>query len=258
MPARGVDGALGSPSFMLKSKPTASESTHSNMKVIFSPIWCNFSSYRLQVECLCHLPDIGLRFALKASILSQVEENGFQWPVATFDMTKLRILIGDITQSDADIIVFSAHPSLLAGSGVSGAIHKAAGKKLEAAAKKFAPLKIGEAIITPGFGLKSKYVIHTVCPRHIYGTEEEEDLLRKAYKSSLNLYENTHDAFNIAFVSMGTGIYRWPFEKAARIAIETMLEESKKAITIYLSKPSELHVANKIINEHKKNSNEPI
>lgn len=88
-------------------------------------------------------------------------------------MTKLRILIGDITQSDADIIVFSAHPSLLAGSGVSGAIHKAAGKQLEAAARKHARLEVGEAIITPAFGLKSKYVIHTVCPRYIYGTEKK-------------------------------------------------------------------------------------
>ena len=67
---RDVAGVMGSPSFILKSKPTASESTHSNMKAIFSPIWCNFSSYGLQVECLCYLLDIGLRFALKASILS--------------------------------------------------------------------------------------------------------------------------------------------------------------------------------------------
>ena len=67
---RDVDGALESPGLILKSKPTASESMNSNMKTIFSPVWCNFSSYRLQVECLCHLPDIRLRFALKASISS--------------------------------------------------------------------------------------------------------------------------------------------------------------------------------------------
>ena len=92
-------------------------------------------------------------------------------------MTKLDLLIGDITNTDADIIVFSAHPSLLAGSGVSGAIHKAAGKELEAAAKKFAPLKVGEAIITPAFNLNAKYVIHTICPRFIQGTNEEKKLL---------------------------------------------------------------------------------
>jgi O-acetyl-ADP-ribose deacetylase len=95
-------------------------------------------------------------------------------------MTKLEILIGDITQTNADIIVFSAHPSLLAGSGVSGAIHKAAGKELEAAAREFAPLKVSEAIITPAFELKSKYVIHTVCPRYIYRTDQEKEFLARA------------------------------------------------------------------------------
>ena len=70
VPARAVDGALETPNLILKSKPTARESMNSNMKTIFSPIWCNFSSYRLQVERLCPLPDIGLRFALKASISS--------------------------------------------------------------------------------------------------------------------------------------------------------------------------------------------
>ena len=70
VPARAVDGALETPNLILKSKPTARESMNSNMKTIFSQIWCNFSSYKLLVERLCHLPDIGLRFALKASISS--------------------------------------------------------------------------------------------------------------------------------------------------------------------------------------------
>lgn len=133
-------------------------------------------------------------------------------------MNKLEIQMGDITQSDADIIVFSAHPSLLAGSGVSGAIHKAAGKELEAAAKKYAPLKVGEAIITPAFGLKSKYVIHTVCPRYIHGSDKEKALLAEAYRAALDLYKSAPDANSIAFMSMGTGIYRWPLAIAAAIA----------------------------------------
>jgi O-acetyl-ADP-ribose deacetylase (regulator of RNase III) len=70
-----------------------------------------------------------------------------------------------ILQSGADIIVLSANPSLLAGSGISGVIHKAAGKGLEIAAKVLGPIKVGEAIITPAFNLSAKYVIHTVCPR---------------------------------------------------------------------------------------------
>ena len=121
-------------------------------------------------------------------------------------MSRLKILSGDITQSDADIIVFSAHPSLLAGSGVSGAIHKAAGKELETAAKRFAPLKVGEAIITPAFGLKSKCVIHTVCPRYIHGTDQEKTLLAEAYRASLDLHKTVTDVDSVAFMSMGTGV----------------------------------------------------
>ena len=134
-------------------------------------------------------------------------------------------------QSGADVIVFSAHPSLLSGSGVSGVIHKAAGKELEQAAKVFAPINPGEAIITPAFNLSAKYVIHAVCPRYIYGTAEEERLLSQAYISALALYDKTDNANSIAFVSMGTGVYRWPLEKAAKIAVSE-LSKSKFKETI--------------------------
>jgi len=82
------------------------------------------------------------------------------------------ILVGDILKSKADVIVFSAHPSLLAGSGVSGAVHKAAGPELEKAARVLAPLRPGKAVITPAFNLATSYIIHAVCPRYIYGTLE--------------------------------------------------------------------------------------
>lgn len=150
-------------------------------------------------------------------------------------MTKLEILIGDITQTTADIIVFSAHPSLLAGSGVSGAIHKAAGKELEAAAREFAPLKVGEAIITPAFELKSKYVIHTVCPRYINGTDQEKEFLARAYKSALNLHETVADADSIAFISMGTGIYRWPLIEASKIAVGCILGSKLPQTMMYVT-----------------------
>ena len=148
---------------------------------------------------------------------------------------KLDLLIGDITNSDSDIIVFSAHPSLLAGSGVSGAIHTAAGKELESAAKKFAPLKVGEAIITPAFNLKAKYVIHTICPRFIRGTDEEKELLSKAYQSALDMYELLPDANSIAFMSMGTGVYRWPLNEASEIAIGCLSRTKFSQNTIYLA-----------------------
>ena len=129
------------------------------------------------------------------------------------------IRIRDILQSGADIIVFSAHPSLLAGSGVSGIVHKAAGPELEVFAKSLGPIATGQSIITPAFNLPAKYIIHTVCPRYIYGTPEEESHLAMAYRSALSLKRQAPDASSIAFVSLGTGVYRWPLEIAAKIAV---------------------------------------
>ena len=112
-------------------------------------------------------------------------------------------------KSGADIIVLSANPSLLAGSGISGVIHKAAGKELELAAKALGPIKVGEAIITPAFNLSAKYVVHTVCPRHIDGQEGERELLAGAYRSALSFCDELPNVRSISFVSMGTGVYRW-------------------------------------------------
>ena len=129
------------------------------------------------------------------------------------------IQVRDILQSGADIIVFSAHPSLLAGSGVSGIVHKAAGPELEVLAKNLGPIAPGQSVITPAFNLPAKYIIHAVCPRYIYGTPEEEFLLAMAYRSALSLKGKAPDASSIAFVSLGTGVYRWPLEIASKIAV---------------------------------------
>ena len=147
----------------------------------------------------------------------------------------LNISVQDILQCDSEVIVFSAHPSLRAGSGVSGIIHKASGFELEANAIKFAPLEVGEAIVTQGFGLKAKYVIHTVCPRYIYGDMNEESLLSQAYKSALSLVTKVNGAKSIAFVSLGTGVYRWPVAKAARIAIKELLQSEFDSTSICLT-----------------------
>ena len=125
-------------------------------------------------------------------------------------------------KSEADIIVLSANPSLLAGSGISGAIHKAAGKELELAAKALGPIKAGEAVITLAFNLSAKYVVHTVCPRYIDGQRDERELLAEAYRSALNFYDEVPNERSISFVSMGTGVYRWPLELAAEIAIKEL------------------------------------
>ena len=138
-------------------------------------------------------------------------------------MPAIDIQVRDILQSGADIIVFSAHPSLLAGSGVSGIVHNAAGLELELFAKPLGPIAPGESVITPAFNLPAKYIIHTVCPRYIYGTPEEEQLLALAYRSALSLKDKAPDASSIAFVSLGTGVYRWPLEVAAKIAVTELI-----------------------------------
>ena len=98
-------------------------------------------------------------------------------------------------------------------------MHKAAGPELEVLAKSLAPIAPGQSVITQAFNLPAKYIIHTVCPRYIYGTPEEEELLAMAYRSALSLKDKAPDASSIAFVSLGTGVYRWPLEAAAKIAV---------------------------------------
>ena len=138
------------------------------------------------------------------------------------------IKIENILAIKSDVLVLSANPSLLAGSGVSGVIHKAAGHHLETAAKAFAPISPGEAIITPGFNLSAKYVIHTVCPRFMDGNRGERVLLAAAYKNTLAFYNQIPDAKSIAFVSMGTGVYKWPMALAAKIAVKELLKSRFK------------------------------
>lgn len=146
----------------------------------------------------------------------------------------IEIVVGDILKSKADVIVFSAHPSLLAGSGVSGVIHRAAGPELEKAAKNLGPLSPGEAVITPAFNLSASYIIHGVCPRYIYGTLEEEQALAQAYKSALDFREQAMGANHIAFVSMGTGVYQWPLELAADIAINALVQSGFETTSLYV------------------------
>ena len=136
----------------------------------------------------------------------------------------IKVVKNNILTTNTDIMVLSANPSLLAGSGISGVIHKAAGPHLERAAKAFAPISPGEAIITPGFNLSTKHVIHTVCPRFMNGNRDEEELLAAAYKNTLTFYNQTPDAKSIAFVSIGTGVYKWPMALAAEIAVKELLK----------------------------------
>ena len=136
----------------------------------------------------------------------------------------LQIVKLEVQKSKADIIVISAHPSLLAGSGISGIIHKAAGSELEQYVKPLGPLEPGQAVITPAFNLDAKYIVHTICPRYMDGQRGEAEQLASAYISALGFYDQVPDAKSIAFVSMGTGVYKWPLAMAADIATRELLK----------------------------------
>jgi O-acetyl-ADP-ribose deacetylase (regulator of RNase III) len=153
----------------------------------------------------------------------------------------IKVIKNNILTTITDIMVLSANPFLLAGSGVSGVIHKAAGPHLEIAAKAFAPISPGEAIITPGFNLSAKYVIHTVCPRFMDGNRGERELLAAAYKNTLAFYNQIPDAKSIAFISMGTGVYKWPMALAAEIAVkELMMSQFKENYMCVIDEKSRL------------------
>jgi O-acetyl-ADP-ribose deacetylase (regulator of RNase III) len=130
----------------------------------------------------------------------------------------ISILKGDISVQQVDAIVNSANPSLLAGGGVCGAIHKAAGPELEIACKAIGRCGVGAAVITPAFNLPAKSVIHAVGPRWLDGMSGEPELLEQCYESIFRLVAE-NDFRSVAIPSISTGIYHYPLEAAAEIAI---------------------------------------
>jgi O-acetyl-ADP-ribose deacetylase (regulator of RNase III) len=134
---------------------------------------------------------------------------------------------GDITsQDDVTAIVNAANAELRSGGGVAGAIHRAAGPELEEEASPLAPISPGEAVITGGHGLPNRYVIHALGP--VYGQDRpERELLASCYRNALALAEET-GIDSVAFPAISTGIFGYPVEEAAEVALGTMVEEAQR------------------------------
>jgi O-acetyl-ADP-ribose deacetylase (regulator of RNase III) len=140
-------------------------------------------------------------------------------------MSKLTLIKGDITKLEVDAIVNAANSSLLGGGGVDGAIHRAGGPKILEACMNIRNRQggcpTGEAVITTGGNLKAKYVIHTVGPVWNGGSSNEDQLLRNAYYNSVRLASESH-VKTMAFPNISTGVYGFPKQRAASIAIEVV------------------------------------
>ena len=137
---------------------------------------------------------------------------------------RLEVIVADITTLAVDAIVNAANRSLLGGGGVDGAIHRAAGPELLAECRGLGGCATGSAKITRGYRLPAKHVIHAVGPVWNGGGKGEEELLASCYRTALDLVA-AHRLRSLAFPAISTGVYRFPPERAARIAVATVAAE---------------------------------
>lgn len=144
---------------------------------------------------------------------------------------RLEITIGDITRLKVDAIVNAANTSLLGGGGVDGAIHKAAGAELLAECRGLRGCATGEAKMTRGYKLPARFVIHTVGPVWHGGNSREEESLAACYHNSLAL-ARSNKLHSIAFPSISTGVYHFPPDRAAKVAVSTIANEANAGTAI--------------------------
>ena len=140
----------------------------------------------------------------------------------------IEIVRGDVTLLDVDAIVNAANSTLLGGGGVDGAIHRAAGPELARASGPLGPCPPGEAVITPGFHLRARFVIHAVGPIWSGGTHGEPAILRRAYEHVFRIARETPEIGSIALPAISTGAYGFPKDRAARIALSVMVDNEPR------------------------------
>ena len=159
-------------------------------------------------------------------VISSIGMNAVAAPLLSAEIgeTRLDIVVADITALDVAAIVNAANRSLLGGGGVDGAIHRAAGPQLLAECETLGGCETGAAKITGGYRLKAKHVIHAVGPVWRGGGSDEDALLAGCYRTALDLAA-THALTSIAYPAISTGIYRFPADLAARIAVGTVASE---------------------------------
>ena len=136
----------------------------------------------------------------------------------------VEVIQADITTLGVDAIVNAANSGLRGGGGVDGAIHRAAGPELLAACRRIGGCPTGQAVLTPGFRLRARFVIHAVGPVWQGGGQGEAELLRRTYHAAFDVARGEPSVRSIAFPAISTGAYGFPREDAARIALEVMRE----------------------------------
>jgi len=163
----------------------------------------------------------------------EVPKRGGKNMERTVGGVKIEVVLGDVTsQDDVDALVNAANAQLESGGGVAGAIHRAAGPGLVEEARPLGPIGPGEAVITGGHDLPNRYVIHALGP--VYGQDRPEDeLLANCYRNSLALAEE-QEIGSVAFPAISTGIFGYPLEEAAEVALRAVIEEAESLQNVRL------------------------